>query len=128
MAHEEQQKILKKGAAFWNEWRKEHADAAVDLESADLSGMNLDQGNFSDALLSRANLSYASLREAVLASSDFRHVNLFEADLTGANLSSINLASANVFLVKCDPNILLGYLMLGGLISIFSGKLSRRSA
>jgi uncharacterized protein YjbI with pentapeptide repeats len=79
MANEEQLKLLRKGTAVWNEWRKENRDLSPDLSEADLGLLSL-----AGADLSRANLS----------GSDLGASSLCEANLTGALLDAANLSGA----------------------------------
>lgn len=90
MANEEHLKILKQGVTAWNQWRKQNAagppytdvQSGIDLQHADLRGMNLTQAD-----LSRTNLTGANLTAAVLAGSDLRWAFLPFANLSEANLS-----------------------------------------
>ncbi len=104
MANSEQLQVLGQSVALWNGWREEHPDARIDLELADLSGMNLEGVNFTDAVLNGANLSCACLKRAQmvratliganLANADLEHANLTNADLFRANLAFSNLEQA----------------------------------
>lgn len=104
MANIEQLEILNRGVASWNGWREEHPDAKIDLESSDLSGMDLDGVNFNYAVLSGANLSstsmkhtqmiHATLNGANLTNAELAHANLTHASLIGANLAFSNLEDA----------------------------------
>jgi hypothetical protein len=60
----------------WNEWRKKHIFAKIDLSGAHLE----------DAHLSFANLRGADLRRANLRGASFMYADLRRADLRGANL------------------------------------------
>jgi uncharacterized protein YjbI with pentapeptide repeats len=69
MANKKQLEILKQGVLIWNQWRREHPKARLNLSNATLAG---------------ANLNGATLREADLSG----------ADLSGANLSGADLSEA----------------------------------
>ena len=89
-----------------DEWRKVRRDYWPDLTGADLSEMDLFQGeglgiNFwatdlSRADLSGANLFRASLTEAVLIETDLICTRLGQAWLSDADLSRANLAAADL--------------------------------
>ena len=83
---EEHLKIIRQGAAAWNEWRWKNLDIKVDLSEADLSGANL-----IGVLLIGADLSGADLSDADLSDAD-----LSKADLTGAFLSRAFLRNADL--------------------------------
>ena len=61
MANQEHLDILKQGVDTWNQWRREHRDADIqlDLYKADLSGANLSGADLGGANLSHANLTGA---------------------------------------------------------------------
>jgi uncharacterized protein YjbI with pentapeptide repeats len=86
VADEEHLKIIRQGAAVWNDWRKKNPLKPVDLSEADLR----------EAKLSRANLRGANLSTADLGKADLHGANLFKADLRGANLSGTDLSRANL--------------------------------
>jgi uncharacterized protein YjbI with pentapeptide repeats len=73
----------RQGVKKWNQWRKEHPDADIQLDfyKADLSSKNL-----SGVDLSGANLSHANLTEANLTEANLSKAMLVEANLTGAIL------------------------------------------
>jgi uncharacterized protein YjbI with pentapeptide repeats len=101
VADEEHLKIIRQGAAAWNEWREKNPESFGDLSNADLSladlfRANLSGANLTWAQLSRANLSKANLCDANLLWANLRKANLSEADLSRANLSRANLLSANL--------------------------------
>ena len=84
MANREQVGRLRKNVEDWNQWRREHPKAFLDLNRADLEGADLYLANLSDAGLGSANLRSANLTGA----------NLKGAELTGANLEGANLDDA----------------------------------
>jgi uncharacterized protein YjbI with pentapeptide repeats len=106
MANEEQLAILKQGVNEWNEWRKKHARAVIDLREADLEDADLFQANLRRADLSgallheaelmSADLSKANLSRAILSGADFRNSYLFQADLSKADLSMAYLGRAHL--------------------------------
>ncbi len=111
MANPEHLKILKKGAAAWNKWRKENPDIEPDLTRADLylaylrganlHGVYLSEANLNGADLSKANLSWAklymsNLSEANLSGADLQRADLLDADLSGANLHKAKLKGARL--------------------------------
>ena len=91
MANEEHLEILGRGAAIWNQWRKEHLEIIPDLEAADLSNADL-----SNTDLMGANLSYANLKHANLNGADLRWTDLGHANLTGATLHETIFVSTNL--------------------------------
>jgi len=60
MANPEHLRILRHDVEQWNKWRKEHPEAAPDLNRADLQGVDLSGANLRRAGLRRANLSHAT--------------------------------------------------------------------
>jgi hypothetical protein len=102
MANEEQLKILKQGIEIWNQWRRDDRTVfVVDLNEADLRGINLheadlDYADLRKADLSRANLSLATLRGAKLNNAILHEANLYGTQLCGADLSGANLIKAKL--------------------------------
>ena len=112
MANAKHLKILKEGAAAWNQWRRKSSEEArdglfrsdlseadlfnanligADLRKADLSGTNLIRAD-----LNRADLSGADLSKAYLHGADLHGTNLSEAHLSGGLLSRAELREANL--------------------------------
>jgi hypothetical protein len=99
-------KIINEGVQAWAKWRDENPKIRPDLNSADLSDINLDGfnliaaelkwANLSKSRLRRANLAATELNEANLFGADLRQANLLEADLSGANLSCTGLAGTDL--------------------------------
>jgi uncharacterized protein YjbI with pentapeptide repeats len=85
MAKDDQLRILRKGAAAWNEWRKENPDEQIYLFKADLGGANLIRANLSETNFFEANLSGADLSGATLV-----ETNLERAILTGCKIYGIS--------------------------------------
>ena len=57
MADNKQIDILAKGVEAWNKWRENNPDIIIDLKSAKLVHMNLENVNLAEADLKKANLS-----------------------------------------------------------------------
>ncbi|WP_414528256.1 pentapeptide repeat-containing protein [Nodularia chucula] len=74
----------------------------VDLEKADLRGVNLSNANLNDADLTQANLSNAKLSGANLTDADLKEANLTRANLRNANFTSADLEDA--ILTNADVN------------------------
>lgn len=68
--------------------------AGVDLEKADLRGVDLSNANLVRADLEEVNLSGANLRGADLTGADLERANLSGANLRGANLPGADLEDA----------------------------------
>lgn len=116
MANEEQLKILRQGVAAWNIWRKANPEKRINLEEADLRGMNLGWANFSGAylykanlnmaylgwanlnrvILNRADLGMANLHGATINNADFNWAYLGNADLSGTNIIESEFFQANL--------------------------------
>jgi hypothetical protein len=96
MANDEHVAILKKGAAAWNEWRKENPDIRADLSWANLIGADLRWENFSGANLSGVYLYESDLSDAGLDEANLRRANLFRANLSGAGLYEANLGETHL--------------------------------
>ena len=81
MPNKTQLRIVRKGAAAWNEWRQKNPDVAVDLDDADLSELDLN-----GACFSKAHLNGASFLGANLCKAHFYRSQLAGAIFYGANL------------------------------------------
>ena len=57
MADDNQINILSQGVKAWNKWREENPDVIIDLKSAKLLHINLENANLTEANLKKANLS-----------------------------------------------------------------------
>lgn len=68
--------------------------AGVDLEKADLRGVDLSNANLVRADLEKANLSGANLSGANLSGADLEEANLSGANLRGANFTGADLEDA----------------------------------
>lgn len=91
LANREHLKILAKGVAEWNRWRREKPTVWPDLLDARLQRANLDEVN-----LENANLLGADFEGASLVRANLRNANLKNARLIGANLSEANLRETNL--------------------------------
>jgi len=117
MADDLQLKILSSGISEWNNWRKNNRnkDILIDLTSADLSVMNLNYVDFSEAVLDGAdfygsslqgaNLSQAKILDCNFTLAKMQGVNLSQSCLsqswmTRANLTMANLSEADLFSVN----------------------------
>jgi hypothetical protein len=106
MANEEHIRLLKRGVAQWNMWRRKYPEIWPDLSGADLSGADLSgadlirarlsEAELDGAKLSGANLGWADLSGADLSREDLSRVGLSGADLGGSNLSGANLCGAGL--------------------------------
>ena len=56
MANPEHEKILKKGMDYWNQFRQENLDKALDLAYIEVPGIKLEGINFSNTILEGADL------------------------------------------------------------------------
>lgn len=103
--------ILKKGASYWNIWRKENESvkpdfsgaklAGIDLADANLAGViffetNLKESNFTGANLAGANLTGANLVGANFSGAILSNAKLFRANITNADFTGINLHKADL--------------------------------
>jgi uncharacterized protein YjbI with pentapeptide repeats len=95
MANPEHLKILERGVEAWNEWRRENAQVAPDLQEADLRGESLFGADLGGANLGRAKLGGAYLVNANLAAANLRGAALPVADLSTAELSGADLSEVN---------------------------------
>jgi hypothetical protein len=82
MANPEHLKIVKRGVAVWNEWRREHRDIRPQLSGAYLNYADLNGADLSSAVLFRANLSRARLGGADLTSAVMAHAAFADNDLS----------------------------------------------
>jgi uncharacterized protein YjbI with pentapeptide repeats len=96
-----QLKRLKRSIERWNKWRDSNRDILINLNGADLGGLNL-----TGAMLWRASMIGANLRKTVLTDANINTANLAGADLCqsklqrvhfgGATLTGANLRRANL--------------------------------
>ncbi|MGK7897001.1 MAG: pentapeptide repeat-containing protein, partial [Xenococcus sp. (in: cyanobacteria)] len=64
--------FLKQGIEVWNNWREHNPNIIPDLSKADLSGLNLNQGDFRYAKLHSVNLRKAQLYNTNFCNADLR--------------------------------------------------------
>ena len=110
----------------WENYPKDN----IDLSSADLSEVYLDEINLLAADLSKSNLSYSVLADANLRGADLTDANLSgvlmigtdlsNSDLTGANLSGAVLREADLTQAMMNGAILCNTIMPDGSV-IYSG-------
>jgi uncharacterized protein YjbI with pentapeptide repeats len=76
MANVQHLEALRKGAKFWNAWRKEHQDVTPDLAGAELHTSDLRRMDLSQADLAGADMRGSVLSGAVLSSSNLEGAKL----------------------------------------------------
>lgn len=101
---------LGKGATSWNYWRKHYAPGEINLDGAELQGLNLSECDLSkvslrSARINRCNFKHADLILANLQFSDLQNndfsnakliaTNFAHCDLSGSVLHQANLLTAN---------------------------------
>ncbi len=101
MANRDHLRVVKRGAAAINQWRRQHPDERLELSGANLSrahlrGANLNVADLSTADLHGADLSGAALNRADLSEADLRRVVLDQARLVRAILRDADLSGANL--------------------------------
>ena len=79
-----------------NRWRAEHPDELLNLNKANLHGMNLSETDLSLADLREADLSEANLYGTDLGDADLRSADLGDADLSSADLTDTFLLGADL--------------------------------
>ncbi len=96
MANPEHLALVKSGVDALNAFAREHEDVALDLERADLSGMDLRNARLQAARLSNSDLTGCDLRNTRFNSADMRGASLRNADLRGASLHRADLTGADL--------------------------------
>lgn len=96
VAKEEHVKVVQAGKAALEAWRAQHPTDRLQLDFADLSGLELQEADLSRANLSSANLEGADLRGANLSAANLHRANLKEAKLADANLEAADLSFADL--------------------------------
>lgn len=119
MANPEHVQIIKQGVEAWNAWCKERgrtrnflpdpylADLRqVDLDGADLRGIDfflvdldgasLVRANLNTAVISHTNLNRTNLRGASLSNAEIVGTHFMEADLSNADLERVTLAAVDL--------------------------------
>lgn len=87
--------FLKQGIEVWNNWREHNPNIIPDLSKADLSGLNLNQGDFRYAKLHSVNLRKAQLYNTNFCNADLRAADLSRAKIAGADFSNADLTKAD---------------------------------
>jgi hypothetical protein len=100
MANPEHVRQLQMGIANWNRWRLENHVIRPSLSSANLSRIDLSDGNFRNA-----NFEGSTLVGADLIKADLTAATLINADLTGANLTRTNLTEADLTGAKLHSTV-----------------------
>jgi len=86
----------KKDITEWNEWRKEHPDAAIWLQGSNFKGWWLQKANFMHGpQFYESTGTYITFEEVHLERAVFEWTDLQNADFTGANMDGTRLWSAN---------------------------------
>ena len=96
MATKAHLKILKKGAAVWNQWRQDKPHIEPDLSNENIFKLGLGTTNFSGMDFTHVNFHRTYLHVFDLSSADFKNANLSEANLTSSDLSNADLREANL--------------------------------
>lgn len=96
MANPEHVALVRSGVEALNRFASEHDDIALDLEGADLHGLDLRDARLQAAQLAGANLERSDLRSARLHSADMRGCDLRRADLRGIGLHRADLTGADL--------------------------------
>lgn len=95
-----------RNSVSFTECRLKLADLShVDLREGDLDDTIFNRANLSDAQLGQAEIKEADLQFADLSGADFQHADLTGADFTGADLSNSILENADLadaILEDCD--------------------------
>lgn len=96
MANPEHLALMHSGVEAINAFAKEHENVALDLEGADLHGLDLRDVWLQGAKLRNADLHGCDLRNARFNSADMRGCDLRDADLSGAGLHRALLTGADL--------------------------------
>jgi uncharacterized protein YjbI with pentapeptide repeats len=102
MANPEHVELVRSGVEAVNRFASEHRDILLDLEGADLNGLDLREVRLNAANLAGANLEGADLSEARLNAVNMRNCNLRKANLTGATLHRAELTGADLREARID--------------------------
>lgn len=100
MANPEHIKIVKRGAEAIRAWREKNRDVPLDLNQANLTGIDLSNSDLSGSYSRPTDLRQADLSSANLTSADLRGVDLDRAKLVRAILTQAHLSWAVI--VKAD--------------------------
>ncbi len=102
MANQEHIALIQKGVGALNAFVRENHDVVIDLEGADLHGIDLHEALLMNAKLGGVNLEGADLRSARMPTADLQKANLRNADLRGASMHRSNLVGADLRGAKFD--------------------------
>lgn len=94
---------MRSGVEAINRFAREHEEIALELEGADLSGLDLRNARLQAARLAGCNLERSDLRNVRFNSADLRGCNLRQADLRGASLHRADLTGADLRGARLDP-------------------------
>ncbi len=86
---------LKKGAKFWNSWRKDRPVGDLNMDGVELTHINLDE----------IDLSKISIRNARITNCSFKHADLISTNLEGSILHNNDFSYAKLIatnFTKCD--------------------------
>jgi hypothetical protein len=100
-----------------------------------MEGVDLSKANFIKSRLFQTDLYGAQLRSSLFVGSKLIRVNLNKAVISSADFKESRLDQVMLRVVPKTnqaawwvmAEIIIGYVMLGGLIAIFSNKLARRA-
>ena len=93
--------LLKQGEQVWNNWRQENPDQRLNINYADLKGLNLVQFDLRkvdlmNAQLQGTNLSNAQLQGVDLTGANLQNALIKNSDMTGGDLRGA-IASGAIF-------------------------------
>ncbi|MDH5267238.1 MAG: toll/interleukin-1 receptor domain-containing protein [Candidatus Bathyarchaeota archaeon] len=111
MANPKHVAVVRKGAAAIKEWRRMNPRKVLQLDTADLSKIDLAGADLSDSDLFRADLSGANLMKANLSTAYLFLADLESADLSQANLSNALISDANLRSAKLSRANLFGAIL-----------------
>lgn len=92
---------LKKGASSWNHWRKSQVTDELNLDEAQLIGLDLDY----------MDLSKMSIQNAVIKRCSFKNTDLISANLRGSDLQKNDFSSAKLIAACLDDANLSGSIL-----------------
>ena len=97
LANPEHVAVVRKGAAYIEEWRRKHGGEPFDLMNANLSRADLSQAYLLEATLIEANLFQANLSGAILSGANLSRANLSKANLSKAHIDWATLYDTNLY-------------------------------
>jgi uncharacterized protein YjbI with pentapeptide repeats len=90
------EKIARKGADAWNDWRAKNLHLPADLSQADLAGVSLGRVNFRRVNLTGANLIGARMADGIFTDAILTDAKFIGAKLPGAELQGADLRRARL--------------------------------